>query len=106
MFHIGQKVVCVTDHGQWTGAGDGNWPSCKKGTVYTIRDIDARCIEHYGVVGIRVEELVLPLVDTEIGLFEPAFHPRRFRPVIERKTDISVFTRILDKVNKRETVNG
>jgi hypothetical protein len=36
--------------------------------------------------------------------YEPYYRARFFRPITEKKTDISVFTRILDKVNGRETV--
>jgi hypothetical protein len=40
------------------------------------------------------------------GAFHPYYLAIFFRPTTEKKTDISIFTRILDKVNKLETVNG
>jgi hypothetical protein len=104
MFHVGQKVVCVDDSGNWTNGFYYEIPV--KGRIYTIRDIDTRCVVFFGKAAIRVEEIILPIENTLVGEWEPGYSPDRFRPVIERKTDISVFTRILDKVNKRETVNG
>lgn len=100
MFHIGQKVVCV---GTFTHGGYGTEKLPTEGGVYTIRDlirIDG------GELGLRVEEVINPPMQYQQGYVEACFNARFFRPVIERKTDISVFTRILDKVNKRETVNG
>jgi len=43
---------------------------------------------------LRFNELVNdPHIDNGI---EPSFYARLFRPVVERKTDISVFTRMLN----------
>jgi hypothetical protein len=36
------------------------------------------------------------------GVFEPSFHPYHFRPLVQHKTDISVFTRMLDNVRTKE----
>lgn len=84
MFHVGQKVVCVNDDPSWKGMPTG----LTKGVVYTI---DALVEYPYEGIGVQLVEISLP--DNEHHW--PAFHPRRFRPVIERKTDISIFTRML-----------
>jgi hypothetical protein len=75
-FHVGQKVVCVDD---------GNRPyvprsPLTKGAVYTVATSDGR--------GIQIVEVTPPTRFTH-------FENYLFRPVQERKTDISVFTEIL-----------
>jgi hypothetical protein len=49
-----------------------------------------------------LEELVNPLWEYNEGVFEPSFHPYHFRPLVQHKTDISVFTRLLDEVRTEE----
>jgi hypothetical protein len=36
------------------------------------------------------------------GVFEPSFHPYHFRPLVQHKTDISVFERMLDNVHAEQ----
>jgi predicted TPR repeat methyltransferase len=72
-FRIGQKVVCVD--------ADGLVGTIIAGAVYEIADVEPR--------GVR-------LVDWKCG---GGFLASRFRPIVERKTDISVFTEILRKNN-------
>jgi len=72
-FHVGQKVVCVDASGL-------KRTSLAKGSVYTVDIVHAR--------GISVAEIPQP--NRERGYFF-----RRFRPVTERKTDISIFTKML-----------
>lgn len=92
MFYIGQKVVCVDDS-QETGIS----VPLTEGKIYEITSIrrkgDAIGIQVYGVN-----------IERQIGrnmIYEDHFAAERFRPIIENKTDISVFTEILDDVNKR-----
>jgi hypothetical protein len=72
-FRVGQKVVCVNDSCQyWTR------PWIRKGHVYTV--------SHFA--------------DNGVHLVESPGKPRgffswRFRPAVERKTDISIFTKML-----------
>lgn len=77
-FHIGQKVICVLDA---TPIPECPFPIFKKNAVYTI----ARFDEEDGDTYIAVAELH-PLVT---GLISG------FRPIVERKTDISIFTALL-----------
>jgi hypothetical protein len=102
-FRIGMKVVCINDD-------FGGIPSRytvpsqlpKSGRVYTVREIVPRIPGRTKGVQIRLEEIVLPLADFTIDGFrriEPAFGASRFRPAVERKTDISAFKEILDREN-------
>jgi hypothetical protein len=97
-FRVGQKVVCVDDAptrrpGRFTG---GNHGLLTKGEVYTIREIDCRAIHLHNSATVRLTEITLPVKNTWVGLWEEGFSPYRFRPAVERKTDISIFTKILD----------
>jgi hypothetical protein len=78
-FRVGQKVVCVDDRSSYCNASR----SCplKKMTVYEIVDI---CKTPDGASHLKVPGL------------EPYFSSRRFRPLVERKTDISIFTAMLN----------
>ena len=49
-----------------------------------------------------LEEVVNPPWEYNEGVFEPSFHPYHFRPLVQHKTDISVFSRMLDNVRTEE----
>jgi hypothetical protein len=104
MFHIGQKVVRVKDDAARNGRRRGtlSWPdTVRNGRILTIRDIDMRYVDWYGVAGLRFEEVSFPHKEVlGVGPVEPAFPADQFRPVTERKTDISVFQEIARKVSK------
>lgn len=106
MFHIGQKVVYVGLQGRSRDRRfDVTAPPFKltKGQTYTIRDIDFRNADkHYGVPTIRLEEMVLPTVKG----WERGYCPWLFRPVTERKTDISIFTKMLSPTTRRQIANA
>jgi hypothetical protein len=87
MFRIGQKVVCVDA----SRTVMGEPVPLIVGTVYEISYIDTSP----GPVAFR-----LMGVDGN-GRISGLFNAARFRPVVEKKTDISVFEEIL----KRETVD-
>ena len=99
MFRINQKVVAVA-------GPKGLRPTIeaikiKVGTVLTIRDIDmsaANCPGHEGLPTLRFEEILNARVLTmSHGPWELGYDPRYFRPVVERKTDISIFREILNR---------
>jgi hypothetical protein len=101
MFRIGQKV-CIAPHPEWEANGVLNIP--KVGEVYTVRGLGES-------EGILLEEIRNdPPPDYSIELLtgeivpptEDEFWQCRFRPLVERKTDISVFKKILDRVNTRK----
>lgn len=84
MFHVGQKVECVDDGQSFYGFPSG----LKKGERYTISDV----MEYHDGVGVRLVEIPwvpVPLVHTR------GWRSTRFRPIVETKTDISIFTEML-----------
>jgi hypothetical protein len=103
-FYVGQKVTPITSN--WKRARR-NWnqrlsrlfwgfdrPLACIGEVYTVRVVGT--IDGY------------PNDHIFIGLCEKpgSYSAHGFRPVLERKTDISIFTKILDRVNRRQTVGA
>lgn len=85
-FRVGQKVVCVDDEP----------PRFPKDTpdhlvlnaIYTVIGIDP---ENGTGVYLKETRHLVPR-----GSRSPrGWAPRRFRPVVERKTDISIFTKML-----------
>jgi hypothetical protein len=96
LFRVGQKVVCVDASGRrpWW---DDEAPI--EGRVYTIAriffDIDCEVLEF---VELKRCQRSRGWHGCDIG-----YDARRFRPIVERKTDISVFTKMLTP-KKRELV--
>lgn len=85
MFYVGQKVVCVNDDPD----NYGRPVIVVKGQVYTV----SRAFDWLGV-------RALLFVEVSPG-GEPGWCASRFRPVVERKTDISIFTAMLNPSDKR-----
>lgn len=107
-FHIGQRIVCVDDGIRVTLVRRGRFwrlhreqldHNLNRGDVYTVTGLQLV------VDDISRKEFVLArlaeawhFTDRTIGF--PQF---QFRPLIEKKTDISVFTKMLTpKVRERE----
>ena len=89
-YHIGQHVICICD--QWSN--EPTWRAAvrsypKLGGIYTIRDI----CDREGAVGLMFEEIWHEPALFCVGLVEPAFNIKRFRPV--RKSSIDVFRKLL-----------
>jgi hypothetical protein len=82
-FTIGQKVVCVDAR----DTRRGHSLPLKRGQILTICSI----ISTWDGIGLEFNEIVTPVLDGHVQ----AFNSRRFRPVVDRKTDISIFTEIL-----------
>jgi hypothetical protein len=84
-FHVGQKVVCVdASISRWgcdTGLVDG--------AVYTI----AAIAEFWDGIGFDLAELPARKFDGH----HQAYNSERFRPAVECKTDISIFTDMLTR---------
>ncbi len=84
-FHVGQKVVCIES--EWEKVIGPYDPVCPKvGQVLTI----------IGMMEMGGE--------TYIGFPEwhdHGYHHSGFRPVVERKTDISIFTAMLENSEDR-----
>jgi hypothetical protein len=88
-FHPGMKVECISDnwfneHAPWRK------PEVSKGQIYIVRDLT----DCFGYPGLYFEGL------------RACYHQDAFRPIVEKKTDISIFTAMLTpkKVKEREPV--
>jgi len=98
-FHVGQKVVCVNasemDEAPVGVRIVGDLDGLRKGAIYTVRSI---YIDHvWGGACIRLHEIERrPLSFFNGQYFESGYDPSRFRPIIERKTDISIFRAMLN----------
>jgi hypothetical protein len=96
-FHVGQNVTMIQTWEQYlAGAVNVNLPEPDEtipefGRVYTIRAVSLM----WGREFLRFVEIVNPIKLFVEGLDEVVFPARNFRPVIERKTDISIFTSML-----------
>lgn len=80
-FHVGQKVVCVDDKPR----DDWRPTFLKKGSIYTITWV--YCVPAGS--GVLLYEVENPYPD-RLGWYSD-----RFRPIEERKTDITVFQKML-----------
>lgn len=89
MFHVGQKVACIRDS-YYGGPTDVFEPIV--GSVYTIRSIRVDVLRPQYGVSLVFEEITNSI---DRGGREPGFYSSRFRPIVERKTDISIFTAML-----------
>lgn len=97
-FTVGQKVVLAVPYGeaeQFVAFLNGDILPVP-GVVYTIKEIEP--VELDGLVFIRLNEISNPIPEGKER--EAAFNSSRFRPVVERKTDISIFTALLNKTDK------
>ena len=97
-FRVGQRVVCVDP--TWGCSGPLQASNCPnlptKGTVYTVRGL----ISHNENLFLLLAEITNPSVrDLFNRITEAVFEAHKYRPVVERKTDISVFRRLLDEIN-------
>lgn len=91
-FRVGQKVVCDAPKG-FEQAEHETCISPKHGEVYTIREIEVDADGQW----LRLHEIVNPPETYDVGGYgETAFHGSGFRPVVERKTDISIFKAMLN----------
>lgn len=91
-FHVGQRVVAVRDD------DDGNPTErmgLRRGQVYTVAEIGPFWPPR-ATYGVRIVEIQLRPCDWWCAFC--------FRPLDERKTDISVFTSMLSPTSPKETV--
>jgi hypothetical protein len=85
----GMKVVCVNARPcpVWGAL------SLRKGAVYTV-------VKAFDVLG----EFSVCLEEDQSPHITGAYRASRFRPAVERKTDISIFKAMLSPAKKRERV--
>lgn len=90
MFRVGQKVVCVAWPADLITRAEANYAHV--GSVYTIRAINV----WPDSTKLRFYELDNSHMTARMGgKIEPGFNAKFFRPVVDRPTDISIFTRML-----------
>ena len=92
-FRIGQKVVCIYD---WVYP-DEPGPYVIKGNIYTVSGFG----DWYGDLTIYFAEM--PVYKSPDG-WSDGYDPAYFRPVVEKKTDISIFTALLNPTERKELV--
>lgn len=93
-FYVGQKVVCVDDD---TCEID-NRQRLFLGRVYTVRSVRSTPGAIYAHHPNYVDEktfLALKEITDRVGC-DTAYAASRFRPVVERKTDIGIFQAMLN----------
>jgi hypothetical protein len=101
-FMVGQKVVCIDakHHPEWS-TGKTKYRTVEQelelGKIYTIREIFMNLT--FNSPCLRLEGIVRETGKMRGTPFEMGFDYRRFAPLKEKKTDISIFTEILNKVN-------
>ena len=92
-FYVGQRVVCVDATARYKRVGDPTWP-LHLNAVYTVRGFASETGEPCVLLDEICEEN-----KRDSGYFE-----YRFKPAVERKTDISIFTAMLTP--KRQSVDA
>lgn len=99
-FHVGQKVVCIDDD-KTPPAGhvvltDMIFPVI--GRIYTIREIRLGAVGNMPCVALDEIpfQVVEVLVDNEVKVGDVVFNAEAFRPLVSRKTDISIFKAMLN----------
>ena len=100
MFRVGQKVVCVDASIRYSDPPWNKPVPLTEGRIYTISGME----NGGGVLGVYLFETKSNLPPFPDGS-ERSFAPGRFRPIVEHKTDISIFKAMLTPAGrKRETV--
>lgn len=97
MFHVGQRVVCVDDSPIWTD----NKKPLRKNAVYTVTAVLPPTL---GRTGPNTRSVISGIQVAEVKMEQPNdwFAVHRFRPAVERKTDISLFTAMLNTKKQKE----
>lgn len=95
-FHVGQKVTLAKDfpQGEVRRAKKCGVTLPSAGVVYTIRSVEPGVFKSRDSYLLLVELTNAPMSGSGR---EPNFFAKLFRPVVERKPDISIFTDMLNK---------
>lgn len=106
-FRVGQKVVCVDAR----PTNIFGLSVLESGRVYTVRWVGL-----WGYAARRPNQLCIRLEEIDRGedpgaphmieIFDMPFRATRFRPVVEKKTDISVFTAMLNQKQREHSLCG
>lgn len=92
--HIGQKVEFI-GVGGFPGLPP-NDPRPLLGHIYTVRALYTDPWGREPLFGIRVMEIVRETITHAGIVIELGWDRKEFRPIVTRKTDISVFTKMLN----------
>lgn len=97
MFRVGQKVVCVNTSPLFAGT---RCAPVSKGGIYTIRWVGECPYEPWRDIGltVRLQEVMFDSGPKWSDFVIPAI---RFRPIVERKTDISALMALLNPANHK-----
>jgi hypothetical protein len=102
---VGQKVVYVNDKAvipYQTGPEE-----LVLGRIYTIRKVFMfKDYCGFNSVCVLVDEIRRPDRDEDGNPIDIPFYAWRFKPVKTTKTDISVFTQILDSIKKPDLIDA
>lgn len=99
-FRVGQKVVCVDDKPLGFSRGFHPSEAVKVGTVYTVRRI---FIDDEGDVILQLDEVERSdIAKRQWRTDELGYAAFRFRPIVERKTSISIFKAMLNPSRVKE----
>lgn len=93
-FRVGQKVVCI-DAGETSKSMHG---ALLVGGIYTVREVATTLSGRRGIKVVGYEYSCWPWQvgrKTHRTFEDSPMWAERFRPLVERKTDISVFTKML-----------
>jgi hypothetical protein len=108
-FTIGQKVVCVNDDVKAFMISGRSYrgttlDGLTKGHIYTIKEIYENPM---GNICVSLEEIIrcCPITGEEEIVYRGFVHSR-FAPLKEKKTDISVFEQIVNKINAGDHDNN
>ncbi len=92
-FRVGQKVVCINV--EWRVGHNRKLARPVQNGIYTVRDFFAWPGAAHGP-HVRLEEIRNEKqLWSDATYDEVAFSASRFRPIVGRKTDISIFTEML-----------
>lgn len=94
-FYVGQKVVCVRTWDVRRRSQYRDEVGPVSGTVYTVRAVGMLHPAYPDGVCLLLEEIKNPVRSYYSGKYEASFCITRFRPVVERKTDISCLKALL-----------
>jgi hypothetical protein len=102
-FVVGQKIVCVDDviDDRFKTRKDIKYGNSlnglTKGQIYTVRGVEVDPV--HGFPTVFLKEIQRKITRNKVRNSEVGFHFSRFKPLKEKKTDISIFNEILNKVN-------
>lgn len=97
-WHVGMKVVCTKRIRADVWSGE-ILPLV--GAVYTVREITVAVIDGQERVGVRLKEIVNEPRQYCDAFAEAIWAARAFRPLVTRKTSISIFTAMLHGIDQK-----